>query len=1228
MFRLLTVVSVIALLLVPCAWPQASTGTVSGTVRDKSNAVIPNAEVVMRNTATNVASTTRCNDAGLYFFPGVIAGSYKLSVEVPGMQKFEGTFMVQATQSVVIDPVLSLGQTTTTVEVRDVTPMVTVDSPSMSTTMERERIEQLPINGRSVTTLLGTLPGFEGSRTFGSPTGAQEYILDGSVETDRRWANPPGITGPPAIPPGVDSVQEFAVQNNAVSAKFSRPVSIVLSTRSGTNGLHGSVFETHRNNAIGLARSRTDFYSTPPRLIRNEFGGSAGGPLIIPKLYNGKDKTFWFVNAEAFRMAQGFTASYNVPTAAMRNGDFSELKDSQGRLLTLYDPWSTDTKTWARQPFNYGGKLNAIDPSRISSVAKYLFSVTPAPTNNVNPLIDYNWWGQNKRFFHNWTFSSRFDHRFSERDQMYVRMNWAEIAQNVDLGYAGITGQQMLNNVAGWENNTNSVKSLAVSWVHTFSPTLFSDLLVTGHRDNWWGGSGGTDTDWPAKFGLSSPFGSKLWPQFEGIGLGNYTLITNDTKRNYQNYVIVEENATKIYGKHELLFGVHYRRDQLNILPQQRFPQPTVNYGTQATALYDTKSTPTNPLALPQTGAGIANMFLGVGRYTNNLVHGFYYLREGEFAPYFQDNFKITPRLTLNLGLRWEYWPAYHEKNGAAVGFDRASHTVLLGTDLNTLYNLGATVPAMVSQYQSYGMKFGTYKDAGLPRDLMYSRKGNFGPRVGFAYRALEGKSSFVVRGGYSRAYFHLSLSSWMDTINYVTPFRGDFNYNPDDATQTPDGLGNYSMRSVPAFVDGVNTRNVINLSQPRGITRGSSNTSYIDPNLPTAATQTWNLTFEKEVMANTVARARYVGTRGTGLGQWYNYNNNPNDYLWYTTTGQPKPTGEYSNVARRFYDQQVLGTVQMFRGTGRSNYHGLELEMERRFNKGYAFQISYVMGNSLVATDGMPEVNQFLPGAVPSDYDQRNAFLNYRRDTGIPKHRIRWNWLMDLPFGKNKLIGRNAGAVVDKIIGGWQIAGLGNLRSNYYQLPAGNWNFTGEKVQMYGYQYPIQDCRSGTCIPGYLWWNGYIPSNKINSVDSNGKPNGYMGIPSNYKPAVTPLIPWGTTTMPANAPAGTNISQYWDTNNVWIPLKDNTVQRVGYDNGMNPWRNQYISGVRQWGLDASLFKNFPITERFTLRFNADFFNVLNHPGNPNSIGGDGFLNTRSSGQDPRMLQLSLRLRW
>jgi len=295
------------------------------------------------------------------------------------------------------------------------------------------------------------------------------------------------------------------------------------------------------------------------------------------------------------------------------------------------------------------------------------------------------------------------------------------------------------------------------------------------------------------------------------------------------------------------------------------------------------------------------------------------------------------------------------------------------------------------------------------------------------------------------------------------------------------------------------------------------------------------------------------------------------------------------------------------------------------------------VIGNTLLVNrdtddtqsdDAIRGLNEFLPGAVPTDLEARNRFLNYKRDPNTPKHQFRWNFVADLPFGRGKKFAGSVNRVVDKAIGGWQIAGLGNIRTNYWTLPTNIYPIAGQNIEVYGYQYPIQDCRSGACYPGYLWWNGYIPANRINSVDANGKPNGVMGVPASYKPAAAPLIPAGSTALPPNAPANTVVSQFWDTNNVWVPLNNGSVQRVAFNDNLHAWRNQYMPGVRQWFQDASLFKFANITERFSLRFNVDFFNVFNNPNNPNSIGGDGVLSTRNSGSGARVTQLGVRLIW
>src|SRR5262249_17156804 len=226
-------------------------------------------------------------------------------------------------------------------------------------------------------------------------------------------------------------------------------------------------------------------------------------------------------------------------------------------------------------------------------------------------------------------------------------------------------------------------------------------------------------------------------------------------------------------------------------------------------------------------------------------------------------------------------------------------------------------------------------------------------------------------------------------------------------------------------------------------------------------------------------------------------------------------------------------------------------------------------------------------------------------------------------PSGADKNSARNARGFGDRVIGGWQLAGFGSVRSNYWSLPTSNWGQIG-KVEIYGKKYPIEDCRSGTCFQGYLYYNGYIPANRINSYDSRGKPNGVMGVPASYRPSSQPIFP---TPKDGGSPIDPNFP-YYETNTTFVRLKDGSLHPLSLDANLHPWRNQFIPGPMDWGLDASLFKNTRITERFVLRFNADFFNVLNMPGLTQPDSSTGILSLRNSSNAARQLQLTLRLTW
>src|SRR5271157_4188246 len=367
-FVLLTVMS--ALILTA----QTGSGTVQGVVRDASSAVVGGARVTVVNTATMVKFSTTTNDVGFFAFPPAQPGSYEITVQAAGMETWKGNLLLAVGQTAEISPVLKVGAVSTQVTIAgEAAPLVPTTDATLSENLERARIEQLPSDGRSIANLvMMATPGLNGGQDGSiNPINwglrdAVELYQDGAIVKNRDTGDWSGRL------PGVDSVEELRVETNMSSAQFDRPGSVILSTKSGTNSIHGSLFETNRNSGVGVARRRQDYYTKPPHYVRNEFGGSFGGPVYIPKVYNGKNRTFFFTSYEAVRLVSASTFSTSMQTDAMRQGNYSGLVDSLGRLTTIYDPLSTGAApTWIRTPF----PNNTIPISRESPDAKYLFSI-------------------------------------------------------------------------------------------------------------------------------------------------------------------------------------------------------------------------------------------------------------------------------------------------------------------------------------------------------------------------------------------------------------------------------------------------------------------------------------------------------------------------------------------------------------------------------------------------------------------------------------------------------------------------------------------------------------------------------------------------------------------------------------------------------------------------------------------------------------------------------------
>ena len=541
------------------------------------------------------------------------------------------------------------------------------------------------------------------------------------------------------------------------------------------------------------------------------------------------------------------------------------------------------------------------------------------------------------------------------------------------------------------------------------------------------------------------------------------------------------------------------------------------------------------------------------------------------------------------------------------------------------LVTSGYTTQPIVDGYAAIGVKWITPDKLGIPDNLISISKHDLAPRLGFAYAKNLGGRTWVLRGGYGMYRFPIPARTF-NGMRGNAPLQGSYSFNWNDSANAPDGLPNYFLRSAPTVIAGVNSANLSELSitKPPVILPGVGMIA-LNRDLPTSMAHQWNMTAEAEVSKNTVARIGIIGTNGRNNESVQRYNANPiSNYVWYANSGVPLPTGFYANTARRAIDQATFGDISIYSKRGYSNYTGVQFELERRFSDGLAFQLFYLMSNSAstgnVASQGggfatyqndQPEI--FLPGAVPKDADERLRFYRYQRDPDITKHRVRWNYLYDLPFGRGKHFGSNIGTGLNRFVGGWQIAGSGTTASRYWSLPTNNWGNLSE-LQIYGTQYKISDCRQGTCFPGYLYYNGYIPANRINVA------NGVNGIPQNYTPATQPINPIPANGIVANA-------NFNDNNNVLVPLKNGASQLVAFDNGLHPWRNQVIPGPWLMSITASLYKNVPITESINLRLSLDTFNALNQPG-LNLPGGDGILSLRTSAQGARTMQYTARFSW
>lgn len=1239
---------------------QSGAGTIHGTVQDSSGAVIPGVAVHVVNQATNQVFNTKTNGAGLYTVPSLFTGNYTVTFSASGMAPFEQSISLQAGQDAVINAALHPGTVTQKVVVQgNAVQLTTYDSPTISNTLDNQRINQLPMNGRSVLTLTQqTTPGLEGGgqRANGNMQAALEYVQDGAMLTNRN------LGGASTVMPDPDAIQEVHIETSNSSAQFATPGTAVMTTKSGTNQFHGTFFETARNNSFGIAKARQNPANyKAPHLVRNEFGLSGGGPIIIPKLYDGRNRTFFFVAYERYSLSQTVSGQFTTPTQAMLNGDFSGLTDGSGIFHQLYDPATTAPSAdcngngpnqYCRQPF----VNNQIPVSRLSPLAKLLYQITPAPNNSNNPMVQYNYTAPEPNNTVQPNLTMRFDHRINENNRVYARYTQGRSTQlywnATNPGAPTIAGAGLPADLANMAVAAYRVYSGSVGYTHVFSPTFFAESVLSGQWEhNSTGGNTNPLTNYRSNWGLPTNFGPASFGvtgsgnQSSNSGMFETYQMNGDSYEGSQRLFDFDENLAKTLGRHQLYFGLRYRYENLGVLPDQTVSYTT--FGGLGTALLDPSIA--NEGATPNTGNANADFFLGdAASYADALTGRHFAYHDMELDSYIQDDWHVTPNLTVNLGLRWEMHPAPSEANGQNNGFDFANNAIVTPVSTSTLIARGATTQGIITNLENLGAKFETPQQAGIPGTMINNSDFVFGPRIGIAF-APYGTQGVVFRGGFGRYVYPIPLRNFYATQASNTPYgytyTQSFTTPSQSSPQYSDGLPNYILRYPQAVVAGQNSTGVIDTSGSTGIKPGGVNMMFMPPHYPPNIVTQANFTMEQPLKWNSVLRLSWDYDHGSNLDQYIYFDYSPSAYVWMQQTGTAFPSSSYQagTYDRQFWNPS--GLIEDAR-TGWSVDNAFQANFERQYRHGWAFQIFYVysmafrVGGNTFRDSTIQPIGDFLPNTFPNQASLKpweapkwlDRFEDYERDTAIPQHRIRANGIYDLPFGRGKRLFGHANRFLDELIGGYQLAGDMNLNSQYFSVSSGNWGGlnpedTGTlgKVKLYGRKsHPIVDCTSGTCLKGYQLFNGFINPLLLN--DPCGA-SPYSGIQTKDAPYQTPInMDPGTVTCNGSSIVTSN--KNYLNNNVPVTLSNGTTVQTGYSPGpaMNPYSKAQYRGPFNWTADMSLFKVFPIREQMNIRVNVDAFNVFNIQGYSNPSSTTGIQYFTSSYNTPRQIQLSARL--
>lgn len=974
-------IAVLALLAAWCltagpASAQVTTGTIVGVVQDQQGAAVPGASVTITEVNKGTVSTHTTASDGSFVAPFLIPGTYDVAVELQGFKRFTHKGVVlQVNQRARVDAALEVGGMTETTEVIGLAPLTRTDSAELGEVIEERAVRELPLNGRNFATLVYLVPGvtagqvgenLSGASTF-NPRGASNFNALGSQANTNAWLvdgidNNEFTFNTVIVQPTVESVREFKVLTGTFSAEFGRGAGVVsVSTKSGNNEWHGTVFEYWRDERFDAK----NFFALPtaPKapLDRHQFGASLSGPIV-------QNKTFFFVDYAGIREDRGQVFVNTVPTEAARRGDFSDYRDRNGNLILIYDPLTTRPNPNGtgviRDPF----PGNVIPADRLDSVGLNVASIYPLPNGPGN--FD-NYTSTVNRTVRDHSFTARVDHRAGDRDSFFVRFAWERYKLDAPQGQAACclpTPPEAASRfdlgpfVAGIQNTELTTHGAAFNWTHLFGPTLVNELRLGYAKTNPQTRQSDYGTEAATSLGIQginvNEFASGL-PNLNiqdvtGLSGGPAFLPVNPKQIHYQ----FENTLSWVTGRHSVKGGYRF------IL---RKPSPFTNTNTRSSIAINRNLT-NNPQTNSQ-GSGLATLLLG---YTTGGSRGFlldvYDYTNSEHSLFVQDDWKLSERVTVNLGLRYEVYVPDTERE-------------------NRLPN-----------YDPVGMRLVYAGETATERANKETRWGNLAPRVGIAWDA-TGDSKNVLRAGYGRSYFPIPHAAGnLLEQNVPNSISQNYSVETNPLVYTPDRVPRLS-NPFPAIVP-VKPQTTAELNAANPIVFGhafSNETPHMD---------TWQVSYERQITNTLMAEIAYAGSKGSNL-------------IWVGNINEVQP-GPGSQASRRLIQPLAnVNQILYFDTNNESWYHGLQAKLNKRFSRGLQFLVSYTYAKSLDyagapasgggAVGGPQSVTLFKQSKGPSGFDV--------------KHRFVTSYVWDLPFGEGHKLA--SGGILKPILENWQFSGI-----------------------------------------------------------------------------------------------------------------------------------------------------------------------------------------------------------